>query len=300
MQVFGSWKHLMGKARPAVIASAVALGASAAITGQAIAEPTTDIHYVALGDSFAAGAGVFPQAELTTCSRSAVNYPALVAEQLGVETFKDVTCGGATLDDLASAQRGVVSGTAAPQFDALTPDTTLVTMTMGGNDIGLAKQALRCGNLLPEPNGTSCEDAFTAGGVDIFAERTAALAPVYGNAIDEIRSRAPKATIAIVGYPTASRPGACPETQPAWPRDADYLLGVLVNLNALLRDVSAAHGAIFIDTATSSVGHDMCAAPDQQWINGLIPSLSTPSFVPLHPNTFGEQNIARQVVAALR
>jgi lysophospholipase L1-like esterase len=300
MHVFGSWKHLMGKARPAFIASAIALGASAAITGQAIAEPIEGTHYVALGDSFAAGAGVFPQAELATCMRSAVNYPALVAKELGVDTFEDVTCGGATLDDLTRPQRGVVSGTAAPQFDALTPDTTLVTMTMGGNDIGLAKQALLCGNLLPEPNGTSCEDAFTAGGVDIFAERTRALAPVYGTAIDEIHSRAPKATVAIVGYPTASRAGACPEQQPAWPRDADYLQSVLVDLNALLRNVSAAHGAIFIDTAASSVGHDMCAAPDQQWINGLIPSLSTPSFVPLHPNTFGEQNIAQQVVAALR
>ncbi|WP_433756882.1 SGNH/GDSL hydrolase family protein [Nocardia sp. CA-135398] len=300
MQVFGSWNHLFGKVRPAVAAAAMTVAASAAITGQASAAPAADTHYVALGDSFAAGAGVFPQTELTTCSRSAVNYPSLVAKELGVATFKDVTCGGATLDDLANPQRGVVSGTAAPQFDALTPDTTLVTMTMGGNDIGLASQALRCGNLLPEPYGTSCADTFTANGVDTFAERTKALAPVYSTAIDEIHSRAPEATIVIVGYPTASRAGACPAQQPAWPRDADYLQDVLVNLNTLLRNVSAAHGAIFVDTATSSVGHDMCATPDQQWINGLIPSLSTPSIVPLHPNTFGEQNIAQRVVATLR
>ncbi|WP_433599385.1 SGNH/GDSL hydrolase family protein [Nocardia sp. CA-135953] len=300
MQVFGSWNHLFGKVRPAVAAAAMTVAASAAITGQASADPAAETHYVALGDSFAAGAGVFPQTELATCSRSAVNYPSLVAKTLGVATFQDVTCGGATLNDLASPQRGVVSGTAAPQFDALTPDTTLVTMTMGGNDIGLAGEALQCGNLLPEPYGTSCADTFTANGVDTFAERTKALAPVYGTAIDEIRARAPKATIVIVGYPTASREGACPAQQPAWPRDADYLQDVLVNLNTLLRNVSAAHGAIFVDTAASSVGHDMCAAPDQQWINGLIPSLSTPSIVPLHPNTFGEQNIAQQVVAALR
>ncbi|WP_433623914.1 SGNH/GDSL hydrolase family protein [Nocardia sp. CA-120079] len=300
MRVFGSWNDLFGKVRPAVAAAAMTVVASAAITGQASADPAAETHYVALGDSFAAGAGVFPQTELATCARSAVNYPSLVAKELGVATFQDVTCGGATLRDLASPQRGVVSGTAAPQFDALTPDTTLVTMTMGGNDIGLASQALRCGNLLPEPYGTSCADTFTANGVDTFAERTKALAPVYGTAIDEIRSRAPEATIVIVGYPTASREGACPAQQPAWPRDADYLQDVLVNLNTLLRSVSAAHGAIFVDTAASSVGHDMCAAPDQQWINGLIPSLSTPSIVPLHPNTFGEQNIAQQVVAALR
>lgn len=300
MHVLGSSSHLFDKVRPVVTTAAMALAASAAITGPAHAEPAAGTHYVALGDSFAAGAGVFPQTELATCSRSAVNYPALVAQELGVTTFKDVTCGGATLDDLTSAQRGVVSGTAAPQFDALTPDTTLVTMTMGGNDIGLASEALRCGNLLPEPYGTSCADTFTANGIDTFAERTKALAPVYGNAIDDIRSRAPEATIVIVGYPTATRAGACPAQQPAWPRDADYLQGVLVDLNAVLRNVSAAHGAIFVDTATSSIGHDMCATPDQQWINGLIPSLSTPSFVPLHPNTFGEQNIAEQIVAALR
>ncbi|MFI6365734.1 SGNH/GDSL hydrolase family protein [Nocardia sp. NPDC050630] len=300
MRVFGTLNHLFAKVRPAVATVAMTVAASAAITGQASAEPTEGTHYVALGDSFAAGAGIFPQAELATCSRSAVNYPALVAKELGVASFTDVTCGGATLDDLTSPQRGIVAGTAAPQFDALTPDTTLVTMTMGGNDIGLAKQALLCGNVLPEPYGTSCADTFTANGVDTFAERTRELAPDYGNAIDEIHSRAPEATVVIVGYPTASRAGACPAQQPAWPRDADYLRGVLVNLNTLLRDVSAAHGAIFVDTADSSIGHDMCAAPDQQWINGLIPSLSTPSFAPLHPNTFGEQNIARQVVAALR
>ncbi|WP_330252634.1 SGNH/GDSL hydrolase family protein [Nocardia sp. NBC_00565] len=300
MQVLDSWKHLLVKVGPAVIATTMTLGASVAIAGQATADPAEGVHYVALGDSFAAGAGVFPQADITTCLRSAVNYPSLVAKELGVATFKDVTCGGATLDELTEPQRGIVSGAAAPQFDALTPDTTLVTMTMGGNDIGLAKQALLCGNLLPEPNGTSCADAFTADGVDTFAERTTALAPVYGTAIDEIRSRAPQATVVIVGYPTASQPGACPAQQPAWPRDADYLQAVLVNLNALLRKVSAEHGAIFVDTATSSIGHDMCAAPEEQWINGLIPSLSTPSFVPLHPNTFGEENIAKQVVAALR
>ncbi|MGY4099854.1 SGNH/GDSL hydrolase family protein [Nocardia sp. R16R-3T] len=300
MQFFGSWNHSLRKVTAAVAAVAMTLAAVAAVTGQASADPATDIHYVALGDSFAAGAGVFPQTELATCSRSAVNYPALVAKELGAATFKDVTCGGASLNDLTSPQRGVVSGTAAPQFDALTPDTTLVTMTMGGNDIGLASQALRCGNLLPEPYGTSCEDTFTANGVDIFGERIRALAPVYGSALDEIRSHAPAARIVIVGYPTATRAGACPEQQPAWPRDADYLQGVLVDLNTLLRNVSAAHGAIFVDTATSSIGHDMCATPDQQWINGLLPSLSTPSFVPLHPNTFGEENIAQQVVAALR
>jgi hypothetical protein len=43
----------------------------------------------------------------------------------------------------------------------------------------------------------------------------------------------------------------------------------------------------------------MCAAPGQQWINGLIPSFGTPAVVPLHPNAAGERQMAAEVLAAL-
>ena len=43
----------------------------------------------------------------------------------------------------------------------------------------------------------------------------------------------------------------------------------------------------------------MCAPRDQQWVNGIIPSMTTPSFFPLHPNTIGQQNMARQVLGTL-
>ena len=64
-----------------------------------------------------------------------------------------------------------------------------------------------------------------------MAARVAALAPVYSRALAEIHARSPKATIVLIGYPTVSRPGGCPATQPAWPQDVDYLRGVLDKLN---------------------------------------------------------------------
>jgi len=272
--------------------------ASMAVSRAAAAPPPAGAHYVALGDSFAAGSVDFPQSTLLACARSAVNYPSLVAQSLHVATFKDATCAEAEVGDLNTPQAGVVLGAAPPQFDVLTPDTTLVTLTMGGNDIGLAGVAQGCLNTLPWPNGISCAAKLTTGGHDVMIDRLAALAPGYSDALDEIHTRAPKATVLIVGYPTVSRPGGCPQ-QPAWPSDVDYLRGVLHRLNALLRTEAAKHHDTYVDTTASTIGHDMCATPDQQWINGLIPSFTTPSFLPLHPNTYGQQNLARQVLAAL-
>ncbi|MFH5232121.1 MULTISPECIES: SGNH/GDSL hydrolase family protein [Antrihabitans] len=254
--------------------------------------------YVALGDSYAAGSVVLPQTELLTCARSAINYPALVAKELGATTFRDVTCGSATAEDFVHPQAGNVLGTAAPQYDALSADTTLVTVTIGGNDIDLADSVFTCVNPLPEPNGRSCADGFTAGGRDVFADRIAEFAPTYGTVIDQIRSRAPQAEIVLVGYPSGFQPGGCPGMQPVWPRDADYIQRTLTALNAVMAEQAAANGATYVDVATSSVGHDACAAPGVRWLEGIVPSSPT-SLAPIHPNAAGQANMARQVLAAL-
>ncbi|MCX4090822.1 SGNH/GDSL hydrolase family protein [Nocardia sp. alder85J] len=292
------WAH-------AAAASALLLGSGVAATfgGSAVSAAATadsDIHYVALGDSFAAGSGVFPEHDVSACFQSELNYPKVVAAQLHATSFRDATCGGATLTDLHDAQPAISgsAGSSAPQFDSLTPDTTLVTMTMGGNDIGLAAQALACFNALPQPHGHSCTEQYTADGRDGMGERLAALAPGYDRALDDIHARAPLATVVIVGYPTAAPPGGCPQ-QPAWPADVDYLNSVLGRLNDVLRTAATRHGDRYVDTATPSVGHDMCQTPDRQWINGLIPSFASPALAPLHPNAAGEQAIADEVVATL-
>ena len=279
-------------------AASVMLVGSITAAGHAVAEPSNGIHYVALGDSFAAGGGILPIAEVSTCARSTVNYPALVARELGVATYTDASCSSASLPDLAAAQTAY--GYAPPQFDKLTAAATLVTLTMGGNDIGLAELGLKCADILPGPYGRSCSDEVTAGGVDTLAVKLAALPAAYDSALEQIRTRAPRATVVIVGYPTAAREGGCPDQQPMRSRDIGYLQSGLDSLNMVLRTEADKHGAIFVDTAASSIGHDMCAEPDQQWINGIIPSLSTPSVAPLHPNVLGAQNMARQTVAALR
>lgn len=278
--------------------AAVAAGSLLGLGGVAAATPS-GVHYVALGDSYAAGSVDLPQTDLLTCARSAINYPSLVAQALGAASFRDVTCGSATVDNLYSTQPGNVIGSAPPQLDAVTPDTTLVTMTMGGNDIGLASASYGCFDPTPAAAGFSCADRFTGGGTDVFATRIAALEPVLGNAVEQIRVRAPQARILLVGYPTVFREGGCPATQPITARDGDYIQSTLTELNGLIRTVAAAHGADFVDVAASSVGHDACAAPADQWVNGFIPTLATPAFAPVHPTVPGLRNMADQVLATL-
>lgn len=288
---------------PALRALGVVAGAcvlTLAGAGSAPAAPAGP-NYVALGDSFSAGSGIAPTAAPTgipgDCTRSAVNYPKLVAAALDATTFRDATCGAAVTADLAGRQLGL-SGLALPQYDALTPDTTLVTVGIGGNDIGLVQLGVSCVNPLPEPQGVSCAAVQTAGGRDAVGARIESFAPTYGVVIEEIRARSPYAKIVLVGYPQGIRAGGCPGRQPAWAADATYLQAKIDQLNDAMEREAAEHGAAFVDLDASTTGHDVCAAAGESWMVGVVPT-STDALVPLHPNAAGHRNTAEQVLAAL-
>jgi hypothetical protein len=63
-----------------------------------------------------------------------------------------------------------------------------------------------------------------------------------------------------------------------------------LELNAVLRQAAQANGATYVDTFSSSIGHDACA--DDAWVNGIVPSSAA---FPLHPNATGEANMAAAV-----
>ncbi|TCJ89783.1 SGNH/GDSL hydrolase family protein [Nocardia alba] len=270
-------------------------------TSQAEPVSGTPQTYVALGDSFSAGVGISPLAPVSglpsVCGRSSVNYPHLLAEQLGVATFRDVTCGSATSADLAGRQSDLV-GSREPQFDALSPDTTLVTLGIGGNDIGLIELGAGCVNPLPEPVGSSCADRFTVDGHDRIGARIEAFAPTYGLIIDQIRARSPQARIVMVGYPVGIRLDGCPGVQPTWAADANYLQSKIDQLNTVMAAQAAVNNVDFVGLAASTAGHDACAEPGQNWITGIVPQ-SIESPVPMHPNAAGHRNAAQQLLTTL-
>jgi lysophospholipase L1-like esterase len=255
--------------------------------------------YVALGDSYAAGPLIPLQVGLPPgCLRSDQNYPSKVARTLGVVDFRDVSCSAATTENLDGPQQ-VALGVNPPQLDALGPDTALVTLSIGGNDIGFASIIAECGLRSPaEPLGAACKDHFTSGGVDQLAARIVATAPKIVAALEAIGDRSPDATVALVGYP-AILPDTGPGCFPVIPYsagDVAYLRGVEKKLNAMLAATAAVTGARYVDTYGPTIGHDICTPPGTKWIEGLVP---TAPAAPVHPNERGMAAIAKAVARAV-
>ncbi|WP_086662859.1 SGNH/GDSL hydrolase family protein [Lentzea kentuckyensis] len=262
---------------------------AALVAGTTTAQADT-LEYVALGDSAAAGPLIPNQDPALWCLRSDRDYPRVAAELLGA-TLTDATCSGAETDHLAGRQFGFVT----PQLNVLKPSTDLVSLTIGANDIGLFQTALSCINFLPEPAGISCKDRYTAGGTDQLAQAVDAWAPEFGAVLDAIKQRSPHATLLVTGYGTYIRPGGCYPRQPVWSRDSDYLQSVLNKISATVRAEATKRGATFVDFAAVTVGHDICAAPADRYLEGLIP---TTIAAPQHPNAAGMQAFGTAVAKA--
>ena len=104
---------------------------------QPVAPPGSGPRYVAMGDSAAAAPLVPEQAQPVGCLKSTNDYPSVLARRIGAASFTDVTCSGARTEDLVSRSQPTRTGPVPPQLDAVTADTQLVTVTIGGNDVDL-------------------------------------------------------------------------------------------------------------------------------------------------------------------
>ncbi|MER7177117.1 SGNH/GDSL hydrolase family protein [Streptomyces mesophilus] len=277
-----------------VLASTVAATALATtlVSPAVAAEAEEPLEYVALGDSFAAAPLVPPiDPSNLLCLRSLAGYPRIAAKALGAE-LTDVSCSGATAEHFTASQH---PGT-KPQLDALTEETDVVSITIGGNDAGLVPAALGCVNLLAKPFGSSCAARNTKGGVDTVKAGIDAWAPKFATTLDQVRQRAPHAEVFVIGYGNYIRAGGCFPTQPIWDVDATYIQGATDHLSAVLETTAERSGATFVDTYLLGIGHDSCAAPADRYIEGLVPAhIATP----LHPNANGSKAIGSALADAI-
>ncbi|MEZ5181910.1 MAG: SGNH/GDSL hydrolase family protein [Acidimicrobiales bacterium] len=271
---------------------AVALAAVVGL-GLTSCEPAPDT-YVALGDSYTAGPLILNQSlEPLGCLRSDRNYPRIAKPQIKAAKFVDVSCSGATTSDFFEEQ-GVTPGPNPPQFNALNANTKVVTIGIGGNDIGFSSIVKNCATL--DPFSSGCKGDYVVNGVDALANKIDATAPKIDKVLVETKKRAPNAKIFVVGYPTI-----IPETgSGCWPvvpivsGDITYLRGVAKKLNAMLKARAIANGATYVDTATSSIGHDMCSS--SKWVEAIVP---TTDAAPVHPNAAGMRNTGNVLAAAI-
>ncbi|TSD98026.1 SGNH/GDSL hydrolase family protein [Skermania sp. ID1734] len=252
--------------------------------------------YVALGDSYTAAPGLLRPAAGAPllCTQSAINYPHLVAQQLGL-TLKDVSCASATTADLSKSQYPLVP----PQFNALTPDTKVVTVGIGGNDgntfmdMVIECTVLNAASIIDK--GAPCK----AVNGSKFSDTIAADAPNIGAAIHQIHVLSPAAKVFVVGYPDVlPQSGRCYPQITLTSADMAYANGIELQLNQVLHDQAAANGATYVDLYTPSIGHDACKSRTVRWVEP--PVMGHLNATPAHPNAAGQAAAAQTVAAAIQ
>ncbi len=271
----------------------------AAFVSLVLVAPPTQAHgpvrYVALGDSYSAASGVLPP-DLTAppqCLRSTANYPHVIAAATGAR-LTDVTCGGAdTGDYLAEQYPGV-----APQLDAVTRDTQVVTMTIGGNDSGVFIDSItQCGaaGLTTLGRGSPCRDRYGSSFQDTIRTTTY---PSLVRVLEAVRAKAPRAEVAILGYPSIlPATGGCFPQMPIAEGDVPYLRAVQATLNDAVRRAAEATGVTYVDMTRVSEGHDACQRIGVRWVEPVVFGTNP---VIVHPNALGEAQMAVQARKALR
>ncbi|MEU9096414.1 SGNH/GDSL hydrolase family protein [Streptomyces sp. NPDC048361] len=268
-------------------------------------------EYVALGDSWSADVtvlGIDSTYAPTGCAQSTWNYPKQVAAQLHIDVFRDATCGGATTAEMTAPQNVgrvplLAQGVNPAQFDRLTPTTDLVTVGIGGNDIGLASAIVGCLNPLPAPLGSPCRNRFTrADGTDVMSQRIAETKSRIADVLTGIKHRSPHATVLVVDYLAGvAADRGCYPLVPIQDPDMTWFGARLRELNGMLADAAVENGASFVDTYDGSRGHDVCAPAGTRWVEGLAPLSTDPPglAVPFHPNRLGADHQAATVLSVL-
>lgn len=246
-------------------------------------------RYVALGDSFAAlGPTDAPTSGPGPCLRSTRNYPALLARDIGSGGFSDVTCGGARTIDMTVPQIPQTP----PQFDALTADTDLVTLSIGGNDIGFG-DIVACVVRTPRvETGAPCADRLGAVTSRALEDLPARLDGVYAG----IRERSPAARIVTTAYlPLVPDDGGCAFVERMSPGDVNWTRSVTADINRVVTEAAGRAGADVVLPDDASDRH-ACAPPAERYTD--FTGVETGSH-PMHPTAAGHRAMAGAVAGVL-
>jgi lysophospholipase L1-like esterase len=244
--------------------------------------------YVAMGASFASGPGI-PGRERGSprvCGRSTNSYPNLLARRLDL-ALRDVTCQGATTADiLTREQLGQ-----PPQIDAIHAGTDLVTITVGGNDVGYLASLINYS--CSASGGTHCVKVNRIAMSRTLTQIRSRLAKIAR----EIHRRAPRSRVLLVDYlsilPASGR--ACTGV-PLMRDQVAFELNVARELDTAIRQAAADTGAQLVEVSAASRDHNN-ACGRHPYIEKYKPGRHRISY---HPNEAGMAMVADLIADQLR
>jgi len=218
--------------------------------------------YVALGDSYSSGVGT--GSESGSCLQSPTAYPGLWNAAHHPSSYKMVACSGAKTTDVN-----------ANQLSALSSSTGLVSITIGGNDVGFSNIMTTC----VLGSDSDCVNAVN----QAEAYANANLANLLNVTYNGIRSHAPNAQVVVLDYPVFYKLGV-------W-----YCIGLSetsrskidegINLvDGVIQTAVSSHANFtFADVRSIFVGHQLCSGND--WLHSLNITDITESY---HPTAAGQ------------
>ncbi|MFE9242353.1 SGNH/GDSL hydrolase family protein [Nocardiopsis sp. NPDC006938] len=260
-------------------------------------------NYVSLGDSYSSGDGAGEYEEGTAepgeCWRSEHAYPRVVEREFSFEgALGFYACSSHKGSDMLSQ-----IGSPESQIERVTEHTSLVTVGIGGNDLGFIPVLRTCIMRMPLLERTACTDQE-----EEVTEKMDAFEETLTTVITEIRDRAPDARVLVLGYPRLF-----PEQPPGMyytlsQSDQLWLNSVAQRFNDRIRDTAIrADGEVygarqagsveFVNVFTALKGHEV--SEDDAWLNGIVLGqlgqglrVDRASF---HPTAQGQRSIAERV-----
>jgi lysophospholipase L1-like esterase len=216
----------------------------------AAAAPHAGGRYVALGDSYAVGVGTYTYDNPNDpCRRGPLAYSRLWAAAHPSTTYVEESCSGAEVAD-------VVNQAAA----GLTPDTSLVTVQVGGNDVGFVSVLETCILNLPDSTCLNAVNTAISTGRSVLP---GSLSSLYAG----IRAKAPAAQVVVMGYPRMYKIGGnCLFGLSDTKRSA--LNNAADVLDGLIQTAAATAGFRFVDARTVFAGHEICSG-NPEWLTSL-------------------------------
>jgi lysophospholipase L1-like esterase len=225
-------------------------------------------QYVALGDSYSSGVGsrVFYE-EPGECDRSPYAYGPKIAANRGY-TLNFEACSGAKTTDVNEKQLSHLSST-----------TSLVTITIGGNDAGFSNVVINCA-LYYFTCGSAIKEA------DEFIEKK--LPALLETTYKDISAKATTALVVALGYPKlfTNANFLTSENEKKMNVSAELL-------DKVIRSRAEAAKFMFVNPTAPFESHEVCASIE--WLNGQ----SNPLSESYHPNQSGQAEFTSLIEAVL-
>jgi lysophospholipase L1-like esterase len=220
------------------------LGAAAAVAAAlplmlTAAPASAAVNYVALGDSYSSGLGAGSYGSSGSCYRSANAYPQLWANANAPSSFSFAACSGATTTDVINSQ-----------LSAANSSTTLISITIGGNDVGFASVMETC----VLGSDSDCVNAVNQAENEARTILPGRLATLFA----DIKNTAPNAHVVVLGYPEfydLSRSSTCIGLSTTKRTALDGGADVLDNV---IQSATGQAGFTWVDVRSAFSGHEIC------------------------------------------